>query len=164
MSLCAVVQGLLMNDWAPPKQLSILLNKLPCLLSFFLIGQSCLAYHGHFILGNSTLERYPWIAYSCEQIIICYFLKFHYRSVNFERTFCYPRILPKNEQNNSIVVLLGKKTEFVRSFFGRIVGLKKTLRLCLTFSNPHLLHSRQSCIISCFIDKSKIYPEFQMEK
>ena len=28
-----------------------------------------------------------------------------------------------------------QKNEFIRSFFGRIVGLKKTLRLCLTFSN-----------------------------
>ena len=38
------------------------------------------------------------------------------------------RLFPKNERNNSIIVL------FVRSFFGRIVGLKKTLRLCLTLS------------------------------
>ena len=31
-------------------------------------------------------------------------------SVNFESTICYPQILPKNEQNNSILVLLGKET------------------------------------------------------
>ena len=55
-------------------------------------------------------------------------------SGNFERTLCYPRILPKDERNKMIIILLGKKTKFVCSFFGRIGGLKKTLRLCLTFS------------------------------
>ena len=42
----------------------------------------------------------------------------------------------KNERkNSSYVVLLGKKPpEFVRSFFGRIVGLKEPLRFCLTFT------------------------------
>ena len=36
-------------------------------------------------------------------------------SVNFERTFWYPQILPKNERTNSSLVLLGKKTNlFVR--------------------------------------------------
>ena len=30
--------------------------------------------------------------------------------------------------------LVGKKTEFVSSFFGRIIGLKETLRLCMTFN------------------------------
>ena len=34
------------------------------------------------------------------------------RSDNFERTFWYPRILPKNERTNSFLVLLGQKTEF----------------------------------------------------
>ena len=38
------------------------------------------------------------------------------------RTFCYPRFLHKNEQTNSFLVLLGKKPELVRSFFGRIRG------------------------------------------
>ena len=36
------------------------------------------------------------------------------RSDNFERTFWYPRILPKNERTNSFLVLLGKKNSFVR--------------------------------------------------
>ena len=36
-------------------------------------------------------------------------------SVNFERNFWYPPILPKNEQNNLIIVLLGKKKR-IRSF------------------------------------------------
>ena len=30
--------------------------------------------------------------------------------------------------------MLGKKKEFVRLFLGRIIGLKKTLRLCLTLT------------------------------
>ena len=55
-------------------------------------------------------------------------------SVDFEMTFCYPGILPKNERNYLIIaVLLGLKKEFLCSFFGRIVGLKITLPLCLTF-------------------------------
>ena len=33
----------------------------------------------------------------------------------FERTFCYPLILPKSKRNNSIIVLLGKKNR-IRSF------------------------------------------------
>ena len=32
----------------------------------------------------------------------------------------------------------GSKVEFIRSFFGRIVGLKKSIRLCLTFN----MHNR----------------------
>ena len=47
--------------------------------------------------------------------------------------FAILEFFQKNDRNNSIIVLLGKKHEFVRSFFGRIVGLKKTLQLCLTF-------------------------------
>ena len=37
------------------------------------------------------------------------------RSDKFERTF-FPRIVPKNEQTNSFLVLLSKKTKFVCSF------------------------------------------------
>ena len=40
----------------------------------------------------------------------------------------------QKNRTNSFLVLLGKKTEFVRSIFGRIFGLKETLRLCLTFN------------------------------
>ena len=50
----------------------------------------------------------------------------YYRSIiNFERTFWYPRILPKNKRTSSFIVLLGKKHKYIRSFFGRIVGFKK---------------------------------------
>ena len=45
-----------------------------------------------------------------------------------------PRILPKNKRNNLIIVLLGKKPNSFVRFYGRIVGLKKTLRHCLTFN------------------------------
>ena len=63
----------------------------------------------------------------------CTFLNDILSSVNFESTFCYPQIPPKNKRNNLIMAMLGQKNEFVCSFFGRIVGLKKPLRLCLTF-------------------------------
>ena len=38
------------------------------------------------------------------------------------------KFFQKTEQNNLTIVLLGKKPEFVHSFFGKIVGLKRTLR------------------------------------
>ena len=43
--------------------------------------------------------------------------------------FAILEFFQKNERNNSIIVLLGQKNEFIQSFFGRIIGLKKTLRL-----------------------------------
>ena len=39
--------------------------------------------------------------------------------------------LPKINKNKST----SSKVEFVRSFFGRNVGLKKSFRICMTFSN-----------------------------
>ena len=50
--------------------------------------------------------------------------------------FCYRRLLPKNEQNNSIIYSTVRQKPRVQSFsfFGRIIGLKKTLRLFLTFN------------------------------
>jgi hypothetical protein len=45
----------------------------------------------------------------------------------------YPRILPKNERTNLFLVLLGKKTEFVCLFFGRIRGYQNSFRNYLTF-------------------------------
>ena len=66
------------------------------------------------------------------------------------RTFCYPRILPKNKQNNLTIVLLGKKNEFVCSLFRRIIGLKKTLQLCLTFSNVKSCSGRVQLLLQCF--------------
>ena len=44
--------------------------------------------------------------------------------------WCLP-FLPKNERNNSTWGIIVVKSN---SFFRRIVGLKKSLRLCLTFS------------------------------
>ena len=54
----------------------------------------------------------------------------------FLNQFFFPilEFFQKNEWNNSIIVLLGKQTNSFVRLFGRIVGLKKTLRLCLTFS------------------------------
>ena len=56
------------------------------------------------------------------------------RSDKFERTF-FPRIVPKNEQTNSLLVLLGQKTEFVCSFLEESEDTKS--RNYLTFS-PNL--------------------------
>ena len=61
----------------------------------------------------------------------------------FRNNFWYPRILPKNERTNSFLVLLGKKTEFVRSFFGRIRGYQKLFRNFLTFN---LVSQFKACI------------------
>ena len=44
------------------------------------------------------------------------------------------RFLPKNERKQVDLRYHSSKVEFVDSFFGRIVGLKKSLRLCLTFN------------------------------
>ena len=50
------------------------------------------------------------------------------RSVNLKKKlFAILDFFQKKEQNNSIIVLSGKKNEFVCSFFGRIVGLKKNI-------------------------------------
>ena len=40
----------------------------------------------------------------------------------------------KKRRKQFVIVLLGKENEFVHSVFGRIASLKKTLRLCMTFS------------------------------
>ena len=42
---------------------------------------------------------------------------------------------PKNEQKQVDLRFHSSKVEFVRSFFGGNVGLKKSFRLCLTFSS-----------------------------
>ena len=44
------------------------------------------------------------------------------------------QFLPKNERKQVNLRYHSTKVEFVCSFFGRIVGLKKSLRLCLTFN------------------------------
>ena len=63
----------------------------------------------------------PYYSFNSVHVVTRFFSFFFARqldrnySVNIERTFCYPRILPKNEQNNSSIVLLGKKpNSFVR--------------------------------------------------
>ena len=43
------------------------------------------------------------------------------------------QFLPKNERKQVDLRYHNSKVEFVCSFFGRILGLKKSLRLCLTF-------------------------------
>ena len=43
--------------------------------------------------------------------------KFRINSRFKGKMHAYPRILPKNERTNSFLVLLSKKTEFIRSFF-----------------------------------------------
>ena len=60
-----------------------------------------------------------------------------YRSVNFEMVFWCLRFLTKNEWKQVDLRCHSSKIEFVCLFFGRIVGLKKSLRLCLTFSKLH---------------------------
>ena len=44
------------------------------------------------------------------------------------------KFFPNTNKRIGHIVLLGKKTEFLRSFFGRIVGLNEPLRFCLTLS------------------------------
>ena len=44
----------------------------------------------------------------------------------------------QKRMNKFGLVLLGKKTEFVRLFFGRIQGYQKTFRNYLTFSNGQI--------------------------
>jgi hypothetical protein len=41
---------------------------------------------------------------------------------------------PKNERKQVDLRFLRSKVEFVRLFFGGNIGLKKSFRLCLTFS------------------------------
>ena len=43
--------------------------------------------------------------------------------------FGYPRILPKNKRTNSFLVLLGKKTELVRSFFEESEDTKSRFKI-----------------------------------
>ena len=54
-----------------------------------------------------------------------------------KRNFGFLEFFQKTKENirHSTVT---QKTEFVRSFFGRTVGLKEPLRLCLTFSKGYV--------------------------
>ena len=56
------------------------------------------------------------------------------RSVNFEMSFWCLQFLPKNEQKQVDLRFHSSKVEFVCSFFGGNVCLKKSFQLCLTFS------------------------------
>ena len=77
-------------------------------------------------------------------------MKLNLRSVNFEMSFCCLQFPPKNERKKVNLRLHSSKVEFVHSFFGGNVGLKKSFRLCLTFSayshfgpsNSHFLTSQ----------------------
>ena len=48
--------------------------------------------------------------------------------------FCCLQFLLKNEQKQIDQRYSSIKVELVRLFFGRIVGFKKTLQICLTFN------------------------------
>ena len=48
-------------------------------------------------------------------------------------TFWCLQFLPKNERKQVDLMYHSSKVEFIRSIFGRIVGLKKSFQLCLTF-------------------------------
>ena len=50
------------------------------------------------------------------------------------------QFLTKNERKQVDLRFHSSKVEFVRSFFGRNVGLKKSFRLCLTFSKMITLY------------------------
>ena len=50
-------------------------------------------------------------------------------------SFCCFQFPPKNERKQVNLRYHSSKVEFVRSFFGRIIGLKKPFRLCLTFNS-----------------------------
>ena len=68
---------------------------------------------------------------------------------------------PKNERKQVDLRYHSSKVEFVRSFFGRIVGLKKPLRLCLTF---HWFTNNTSGVLSptdlCSSFKDFFFQEF----
>ena len=53
----------------------------------------------------------------------------------------YPQILPKKEQRSSFLLLFGKRTEFICSFFGRFRGYQKSFRSYLTFKKVPIIHS-----------------------
>ena len=108
--------------------------------SFFLI-------HVYFFLGN--LDKLQCFCFSIFLITwFCWIPRAHFFSLkgiylNIPTSFkgqlistglfAILEFFPKNKPNNPVLVLLGKKTKFVRLVFGRIVGLRKTLLLCLTF-------------------------------
>ena len=49
-------------------------------------------------------------------------------------SFWFHQFPPKNEQKQINLRYRSIKVELVRLFFGRIVGFKKTLQICLTFN------------------------------
>ena len=60
------------------------------------------------------------------------------RPQSFERSFWCLQFPPKNEGNQVHLRLHSSKEEFVCSFFGGNVGLKKLFQLCLTFRKPQI--------------------------
>ena len=57
------------------------------------------------------------------------------------------QFLPKNRWKQVDLRYHSSKVEFVYSFFGRIVGLKKSLQLCLTFSGCVIWKIRLRCTL-----------------
>ena len=51
----------------------------------------------------------------------------------FEMSFWCLQFLLKNERKQVDLRYHSSKVKFVRSFFGRNIGLKKSFRICLTF-------------------------------
>ena len=52
----------------------------------------------------------------------------------FRNVFWCLQFLPKNERKHVDLRFHSSKVEFICSFFGRNIGLKKSFRLCLTFT------------------------------
>ena len=72
--------------------------------------------------------------------------------VNFEMVFWCLRLLSKNERKQVDLRYHSSKVKFVCLFFGRIIGLKKSLLLCLTFSTvlkALLMRNKITCKNTC---------------
>ena len=69
------------------------------------------------------------------------------------------QFLPKYERKQVHLRYHSSKVEFVRSFFGRNVGLKKSFRLCLTFSD--LLAKKQIFYLMVTWNLLKVYWYFR---
>ena len=84
-------------------------------------------------MGTVWTVRYGQRTYQSEE---CYWdpLQSVLRSLNFEMSFWCLQFPPKNEQKQVDLRIHSSKVEFVPSFFGGNVGLKKLFQLCLTFS------------------------------
>ena len=66
------------------------------------------------------------------------------RLLNFEMSFWRLQFLPNYEQKQVVLRYQSSKVEFLCSFFGRNVSLKKSFRLWLTFNSSIHLHHQES--------------------